>query len=1124
MEFKKLINSLKKNHDLTDRQKLGFIKRDIEHNYYEQALKSYPLLNSLISRNSFFLQGKKIYSRIPIYFTGDYSKEIYWTKILLEKNINELHKFITLKNEFEKTILFGEFEDARQILNEIANKFGISLWLIESEILLENNENGTEYNWGKLSDYLKTIKNPFYEFNINSFSKRVEQSVSYESFFYQFQNEINSINAENAVKDYFIFKNFPMATYAYSLDKLENVIYISSIFSVIDIYIIFVDVLIYNFTQKKYDNSALKDILKGLLPKLEHDNRLWNLDKLLNSESIDASKYNKNYLDCMNQYYTSNFEDSLESSKNYISHNPLDLEIYEIYCKSLIYLDSGFKETNISSEIDHILKVIFDVLTFKKEHEDSSNSLLKYSIKYGGFSFGKQLFALYNEVNGIIEWNYYTGILNSQNFSVKNLIFIKNQFNLYDFSNSINTNAFQINLFKLGIDNFSIDSFNIENEQKKMLTADHYYNTEQYDKLISFYENEIFSKNYQKEKIDSLLVNSFLHVKDFTKALNIFSRVFFDFETLHRKVFYKKLYQAIIDDGKEEVYYGNIDFLVLTSECQQEFNLYKNLDEFLLFHEFDTMKNIDYSLLIQKFDTKKIIYVLKHILKINILKFSTDFESISDVEEERIKILRYLQKIDKYNFNDYDLEIDEILRVNSVRKVLKEAEHGRLYVDVDGLKRLLVKKFTEDFNRFKEIESFSTKLSLVGFNPSNKRNWEKVLSDKSISTDSFNTADYLAFKSIYQETRNNFLFSKEYGLESSLSTRIRHGALKNHIRSVFEKLNLITVKSNGKYKTNHNWELVDSNLNDKVQRILGEFSEKIDILIMSIIDYNMQIQTESSNEKKQGLFSYHTDDEKFFTFYTENKHNFDSVEKTVSILLNNLAYYTEYELNPLIINFFTHNVYDWFNQIIFETINELRKINLPKDFTLVNNLNKSFTEFQVELEGIFNWFNLTTSNSKKLLDIRTIIDASLELTNKINPSYPLNPDIIVGLKADGSSNLLFVFNILLNNIIQHSGLPNEDLSLSIKVFREDRYTVIKFTNNLNEMMSFESNSRKLQNIKDNWNDHSNIERSNKEGESGFDKIKRILIYETKSKTEKFDYQLTKKECSIKLYLPYNVTT
>src|SRR5690606_8643523 len=115
---------------------------------------------------------------------------------------------------------------------------------------------------------------------------------------------------------------------------------------------------------------------------------------------------------------------------------------------------------------------------------------------------------------------------------------------------------------------------------------------------------------------------------------------------------------------------------------------------------------------------------------------------------------------------------------------------------------------------------------------------------------------FLAFKSIYLETREKFLFSKEYGLDSSLSTRIRHGALKNHIRSVFEKLNLVTSKLGDEYLENGRWAeqlFFDEEINNLVQTRLKAFSKEIDDYTTYIVDNLIQIQTERHHDKEEGL-------------------------------------------------------------------------------------------------------------------------------------------------------------------------------------------------------------------------------------------------------------------------------
>src|SRR5690554_520415 len=287
-------------------------------------------------------------------------------------------------------------------------------------------------------------------------------------------------------------------------------------------------------------------------------------------------------------------------------------------------------------------------------------------------------------------------------------------------------------------------------------------------------------------------------------------------------------------------------------------------------YDIFTIEDLEINSFIETHSLEKTIYFLNNVVTIDTLKYSTEYLSINDVEEDRIKILNLLISIDPTNKINYESEINEIYRINSVRKVLKEVDQGRLYIDVTSLKEVQSKKFKDDFKRFKEIETLSSTKALLGFNTSNTRNWEKALTEKNEIDEKYNSADYLAFKNIYLESRDNFLFSKEYGLDSCLSTRIRHGSLKNHIRSVFEKLDLVSSKTKDTYNNNPVWGRQLSQyieVEAVVQARLKLFSKQIDDYTIFIRDSLIQIRTEKQFDKKEGLFEYYTSDELLFNFY-----------------------------------------------------------------------------------------------------------------------------------------------------------------------------------------------------------------------------------------------------------------
>jgi len=117
--------------------------------------------------------------------------------------------------------------------------------------------------------------------------------------------------------------------------------------------------------------------------------------------------------------------------------------------------------------------------------------------------------------------------------------------------------------------------------------------------------------------------------------------------------------------------------------------------------------------------------------------------------------------------------------------------------------------------------------------------------------------------------------------------------------------------------------------------------------------------------------------------------------------------------------------------------------------------------------------------------------------------------------------MIFVFHILMDNIIKHSKLNSENLKVNIVVDQIDDFIEVKVINNLSSNVNIKDITKKLDWIKENWNNNENIERSSIEGGSGFDKIKRILLYEALSKTDKFEFTINPNEVSISLFLPFN---
>src|SRR5690606_15604422 len=148
--------------------KVNFVKTQLKPSEYYKTFNNNRILKQVLNKNQFPDKIEKIKVNEPFQFTNDFTYEFQWiaNKILL--NLNEINNFIILKEEFDISLLKNDYTNSRKVLDQITFTLGYSLWSIESDLHLVEEEIGSTENWQKLSNYLKIIQNPFYEFCINA--------------------------------------------------------------------------------------------------------------------------------------------------------------------------------------------------------------------------------------------------------------------------------------------------------------------------------------------------------------------------------------------------------------------------------------------------------------------------------------------------------------------------------------------------------------------------------------------------------------------------------------------------------------------------------------------------------------------------------------------------------------------------------------------------------------------------------------------------------------------------------------------------------------------------------------------------------------------------------------------
>lgn len=462
-------------------------------------------------------------------------------------------------------------------------------------------------------------------------------------------------------------------------------------------------------------------------------------------------------------------------------------------------------------------------------------------------------------------------------------------------------------------------------------------------------------------------------------------------------------------------------------------------------------------------------------------------------------------------------------------------------MDVPGLKETFRNQLRENFNRNIEIASLpadqlkkivdSLGNILVYYFESdedidlNTKNEDDVKEQiKKLKFTSYNR--FIHFREAFLKIRDQFIGDKDHGLDTYLSMRIRHGTLLGQIRSVFETHRLITVKNetDNEYLPNEYWldKFSDQEPVEILNSSLSKFSRAVDEMAEKLKAETIQIKTEKT-KGDLGLFDYsYTEDNLLVLFQTK----FGSIrdfELFMEKVFEELWARTETCLTNIKSHLTGHMV-SVLEAIFNEVEDQLGHLSLTVEQDteyqsqqeLIGTLRKCQTAIIVEMGNISEWFNRSNKKIIEEFDFRLLIDSNVSTLQNVNPSFAsatINTNISCDTIFDGDLFPYFtdILYYLLENAIKHSKLSPDQLWIDINVTETNGYIKIKISNNvLNDPTHLKNSIEKIASTKTKLESEKTYEDINKEGGTGFPKIKKTLKHDLK-----------RKEFVIKLDLDYN---
>ena len=312
--------------------------------------------------------------------------EINWAFISLRKYKDEINKFVEYKKNFEIALLSGNFETAEELINKIETEICISLWSIENRFLIIELRKGLKENTNFLNEINTKNKKHFVQHLAHFFSIKAEKELSVNRYQVSFLKFFLPLIEKGHQDDfeYYLFKLDPFFRSSY--EHLPLILAYENYNSIIDRYLTLLKIFKYSILTATDTEKDLKEILSQRLfyfDKKITDPIIDRLSIILNEENNDY-KITLNDLQCIKalDYYTNgDYKNAEVTTKEILATNPLLIELYSIYVRSLLLQNKDFEGIGKEDSFQHtILLALYDL--YKKEKNPIDLGIVLKKIAY----------------------------------------------------------------------------------------------------------------------------------------------------------------------------------------------------------------------------------------------------------------------------------------------------------------------------------------------------------------------------------------------------------------------------------------------------------------------------------------------------------------------------------------------------------------------------------------------------------------------------------------------------------------------------------------------------------------------------------------------------------------------
>lgn len=512
------------------------------------------------------------------------------------------------------------------------------------------------------------------------------------------------------------------------------------------------------------------------------------------------------------------------------------------------------------------------------------------------------------------------------------------------------------------------------------------------------------------------------------------------------------------------------------------------------------------------------VYFMDKVLDINTLDLSPVFyESSEEVMRDRIRICQKLKVAT--NDRKYGHEINHLITELGIQGFLEQVENSKIDVDELLLKRYELDDAREFFNVYLGIDP---KLQIMADDNILKGLFPKemnAIKDNNRDSKEKNSVPIpykqLLFTTFILILRESFLLNDNAGLDYYLSSRVRHGTIKNQLRHHLQQEGLTTRKNAaGQYDMNIEWVEhrlgFEGEATTKALDSFLHFSQRVDEILQVLKDHKIQVKTESYNKDIDACFDLSLEhlQEGIYKLYLQDNKVFSTVVDDAFKLFWNRVEECFVDVKQSIKD--TESLLCEELDKLYDEISELANGEMPTLSKFKDTITTCKTHLQQDCKVVSDWFQ-RSQISNKPFTMEELANASLRGINqycniKIQEQREINaPTLLAGRNI---GHFYAMFHDLLNNVADYYESKGRTIApCNIKILESQGFLIIEVSNTiekedenyiLNKINEFEVSRAKV------LLGHQ----TRMEGNTGFYKINNVVNYFLLDKGNSYEMKLS----------------